>query len=99
MSLEKQKVSLRKLRGKHFEEEREGNLTFRYIEFQMHMDVDSSYVGGSVRQLILIQERKEISVLGWGYPGTVPRRRWKCGISKSVGVIYVEVTVIKYNSL
>lgn len=48
MSLEKQKVSLRKLRGKHFEEEGESNLTFRYIEFQMHMDVDSSYVGGSV---------------------------------------------------
>lgn len=48
MSLEEEKVSLRKLRGKHFKEGEEGNLSFRYVEFQMLVNVDSSCVGGSV---------------------------------------------------
>lgn len=84
---------VKKIRRVKFE--KEGNLSFRYIEFQMRVDEDCNYIDASVQSFILFQERKQVSVLGWEHPGGSGNG----GSVKDTGVIYVEVTVMKYNSL
>lgn len=84
---------VKKIRRVKFE--KEGKLSFRYIEFEMRVDEDCSYIDASVQSFILFQERKQISVLGWEHPGGSGNG----GSVKDMGVICVEVTVMKYNSL
>lgn len=40
---------LKKLEGKNFQRKEEVNLSFRYVEFQVGVDEDSSYIGVSVQ--------------------------------------------------